>query len=61
MQEKLNTVKEFIAAKHKFAEVLLPAGTKNYVRCVGWQNTKANIQAGGLLSTANVKHAPAAF
>jgi altronate hydrolase len=58
---KTYTVKEFIAAKHKFAEVLLPAGHEIIMYGVLVGKAQSDIQAGGALTTANVKHAASGF
>src|ERR1700709_615050 len=58
---KSYTVKEFIAAKHKFAEVLIPAGGEIMMYGVLVGKAQSDIQAGGVLSTANVKHAASGF
>ncbi len=58
---KSYTVKEFIAAKHKFAEVLIPAGHEIIMYGVLVGKAQSDIQAGGLLSTSNVKHAASGF
>jgi altronate hydrolase len=55
------TVKEFIAAKHKFAEDLIKQDEQIIMYGVLVGKAQSDIQAGGLLSTANVKHAASGF
>jgi altronate hydrolase len=55
------TVKEFIPAKHKFAEELIPEGHEIFMYGVLVGKAQSDIQAGGLLSTGNVKHAASGF
>ncbi|EHQ27758.1 UxaA family hydrolase [Mucilaginibacter paludis] len=55
------TVKEFIAAKHKFAEDLIAQEQQIIMYGVLVGKAQSDIQAGGLLSTANVKHAASGF
>lgn len=55
------TVKEFIAAKHKFAEDLIPQDGQIIMYGVLVGKAQSDIQPGGLLSTANVKHAASGF
>ncbi len=54
-------VKEVIAAKHKFAEDLLKQDQEIIMYGVLVGKAQSEIQAGGLLSTANVKHAASGF
>ncbi|MGH7237796.1 MAG: UxaA family hydrolase, partial [Candidatus Saccharimonadales bacterium] len=54
-------VAEFIPAKHKFALTDLPEGADVIMYGVLVGRAKSNIAAGGLLSTANVKHAASGF
>lgn len=58
-----NTYKvvEFIPAKHKFAINAIPAGGEIIMYGVLVGKAQADIPAGGLLSTANVKHAANSF
>jgi altronate hydrolase len=51
------TTTEFIPAKHKFAINALPAGASITMYGVLVGKAQSDIAAGGLLSTANVKHA----
>jgi altronate hydrolase len=48
---------EFVQAKHKFAAVPLPQGTEIIMYGVLVGKAQTDIPEGGLLSTANVKHA----
>ncbi|OKS86970.1 hypothetical protein RG47T_2428 [Mucilaginibacter polytrichastri] len=52
---------EFIPAKHKFAINSIPAGAEIMMYGVLVGKAQFNIAAGGLLSTANVKHAANSF
>lgn len=52
---------EFIPAKHKFAEHLIPAGGDIIMYGVLVGKAQSDIPAGGLLSTGNVKHATNEF
>ncbi|WP_026464225.1 UxaA family hydrolase [Adhaeribacter aquaticus] len=54
-------VKEAIPAKHKFAAVDLPGGSEVFMYGVLVGKTQSEIIAGGLISTANVKHAANTF
>jgi altronate hydrolase len=58
-----NTYKttEFIPAKHKFAINAIPAGASITMYGVLVGKAQSDIAAGGLLSTANVKHAANSF
>jgi altronate hydrolase len=55
------TLTEFVKAKHKFAAVPLPAGTEIIMYGVLVGKAQVDIPEGGLLSTANVKHAASDF
>ena len=58
---KTYTVKEFIPAKHKFAEHDFAEGDKILMYGVLVGKAQNAIPAGGLLTTANVKHAASGF
>jgi altronate hydrolase len=55
------TVKELIPAKHKFAVVDIPEGGEIIMYGVLVGKAQSHIPVGGLLSTANVKHAANSF
>ena len=55
------TVKELIPAKHKFAVTEIPEGGEIIMYGVLVGKAQSLIPAGGLLSTANVKHAANSF
>jgi altronate hydrolase len=58
---KTYTVTDAIPAKHKFAENDLPEGAQIFMYGVLVGKAQSLIKAGGLLSTANVKHAASGF
>jgi altronate hydrolase len=60
-KDKSYRVTEFIPAKHKFAVSNLPAGTDIIMYGVLVGRAESDIPAGGLLTTANVKHAASGF
>ncbi|MFC0512920.1 UxaA family hydrolase [Mucilaginibacter angelicae] len=60
-QDKTYTVKELIPAKHKFAIVDIPEGGEIIMYGVLVGKAQSPIAVGGLLSTANVKHAANSF
>jgi altronate hydrolase len=60
-QDKSYKVIEFIPAKHKFAINSIPEGGEIMMYGVLVGRAESTIQAGGLLSTANVKHAASGF
>lgn len=55
------TVTEFIPAKHKFAIDALPAGADVLMYGVLVGRMQSDLQAGGLISTKNLKHAANGF
>lgn len=55
------TVTDFIPAKHKFAEELIKQDHEIIMYGVLVGKAQSDIKAGGLLSTANVKHAASGF
>jgi altronate dehydratase len=61
LKDKSYKVVEFIPAKHKFAIDNIPEGGEIIMYGVLVGRAQSNIQAGGLLSTANVKHAANGF
>ncbi|WP_121811212.1 UxaA family hydrolase [Mucilaginibacter kameinonensis] len=60
-QDKTYTVKELIPAKHKFAIVEIPEGDEIIMYGVLVGKAQSPIPVGGLISTANVKHAANSF
>jgi altronate hydrolase len=60
-QHETYMVKELIPAKHKFAIVDIPAGGEIIMYGVLVGKTQSPIPVGGLLTTANVKHAANSF
>ncbi len=54
---KLYKTAEFIPAKHKFTETVIPAGGSILMYGVLVGKAQSDITAGGLLTTSNVKHA----
>jgi altronate hydrolase len=54
-------VAEFIPAKHKFAINTLPQGSEVIMYGVLVGKTQSDVQAGGLLTTKNLKHAANSF
>ncbi|MDB5150864.1 MAG: Altronate dehydratase [Mucilaginibacter sp.] len=60
-QDKTYTVKELIPAKHKFAIMEIPEGGEIIMYGVLVGKAQSPIAVGGLLSTANVKHAANSF
>lgn len=60
-QDKTYTVKELIPAKHKFAIVHIPEGGEIIMYGVLVGKAQSPIPVGGLISTANVKHATNSF
>ncbi|WP_114938855.1 UxaA family hydrolase [Mucilaginibacter endophyticus] len=60
-QDKTYTVKELIPAKHKFAIVEIPEGGEIIMYGVLVGKAQSPIPVGGLISTANVKHAANSF
>lgn len=60
-QGETYTVTELIPAKHKFATVDIPEGDEIIMYGVLVGKAQSTIHIGGLLSTANVKHAASGF
>ncbi|QEM08864.1 UxaA family hydrolase [Mucilaginibacter rubeus] len=60
-QDKTYAVKELIPAKHKFAIVDIPEGGEIIMYGVLVGKAQSPIPVGGLISTANVKHAANSF